>query len=221
MQFLCSILIQLINKLKKSLTISHSHCLFNLYSPPTSNPIHKIHLQSTQFPHSTSWSSSTNNSSSSTNHSPPPSRSAGCYSHLFFTVIIIWFVWWMRYSALTNTALALEERKEKSRFNKTLLDTWQSNNCTHCPSLKYSFSVVLNFFEYLTNSFLRCSTACLPVDPGMNPTTSLTASNSFLMALAISLQLKINRISRKFNWISIAVNKRNRILSLVKLSVKL
>lgn len=55
------------------------------------------------------------------------------------------------------------------------------------PSLKYSLSVVLNFFEYFTNSFFRCSTACFPDVPGMNPTTSFTASKSFLMALAISL----------------------------------
>lgn len=58
---------------------------------------------------------------------------------------------------------------------------------TYCPSLKYSFSVVLNFFEYLTNSFFRCSTACLPVTPGINEPISLTTSSSFFMALAISL----------------------------------
>lgn len=31
------------------------------------------------------------------------------HSHLFLTVIMIWLVWWIRYSALTNTALALVE----------------------------------------------------------------------------------------------------------------
>lgn len=71
---------------------------------------------------------------------------------------------------------------------------------THCPSLKYSLSVVLNFFEYLTNSFLRCSTACLPDDPGMKPTTSLTASKSFLMALAISL-IENKRFSIKSEFV--------------------
>lgn len=76
---------------------------------------------------------------------------------------ITWFVTWTRNNALTNTASA-------------------------CPSLKYSFKVVLNFFEYLTNSFFLCSTACFPDDPGMKPTTSFTASSSFLMALAISLK---------------------------------
>lgn len=59
---------------------------------------------------------------------------------------------------------------------------------THCPSLKYSFSVLLNLLLYFTNSLLRCSKACLPADPGMKPATSLTASNSFFIALAISLR---------------------------------
>lgn len=74
---------------------------------------------------------------------------------------------------------------------------------THCPSLKYSLSVVLNFFEYFTNSFFRCSTACLPDVPGMNATTSFTASNNFLMALAISLQNMIILNENLFldNWI--------------------
>lgn len=75
---------------------------------------------------------------------------------------LTWFVTWTRNNALTKTASA-----------------W--------PSLKYSLSVVLNFFEYFTNSFFRCSTACFPDVPGMKPTTSFTASSSFLMALAISL----------------------------------
>ena len=44
-----------------------------------------------------------------------------------------------------------------------------------------------NFFEYFTNSRLRWSSACFPVGPGMNADTSVTQSNSFLMALAISL----------------------------------
>lgn len=65
---------------------------------------------------------------------------------------------------------------------------------TYCPSLKYSFSVVLNFFEYFTNSFLRCSTACLPVTPGIKFPISLTTSSSFLMALAISLKISGNKI---------------------------
>lgn len=78
---------------------------------------------------------------------------------------LTWFVTWTRNKALTKTASA-------------------------CPSLKYSFNVVLNFFEYFTNSFLRCSTACFPDVPGMKPTTSFTASSSFLMALAISLLIK-------------------------------
>lgn len=76
---------------------------------------------------------------------------------------VTWFVTCTRNNALTKTASA-----------------W--------PSLKYSFNVVLNFFEYFTNSFFLCSTACFPEDPGMNPTTSFTASSSFLMALAISLK---------------------------------
>uniref|UniRef100_A0A2M4C673 Putative secreted protein n=1 Tax=Anopheles marajoara TaxID=58244 RepID=A0A2M4C673_9DIPT len=80
---------------------------------------------------------------------------------------MIWFVWCIRYRALTKTAFA-------------------------SPSLKYSFSVVLNFLEYLTNSFFRCSTACLPEEPGMKPTTSFTASSSFLMALAISFIVSRN-----------------------------
>ena len=67
------------------------------------------------------------------------------------------------------------------------LSTWSYKNKTYCPSLKYSFNVLLNRFENLTNSRLRCSKACFPVLPGMNPATSFTASSSFLIALAISL----------------------------------
>lgn len=113
------------------------------------------------------------------------------YSHLLLVVPIIWFVWWIKYSALINTAFAL--KWEGTRLWTGLKITHKS---TYCPSLKYSLRVVLNFFEYLTNSFLRCSTACFPDEPGMNPTTSLTASNNFLMALAISLEnLKIFEVS--------------------------
>lgn len=81
--------------------------------------------------------------------------------------------------------------------------TWTRNKAltktaSAWPSLKYSFNVVLNFFEYFTNSFLRCSTACFPDVPGMKPTTSFTASSSFLMALAISLivndKLKVTNV---------------------------
>ena len=61
---------------------------------------------------------------------------------------------------------------------------------SYCPSLKYSFSVLLKRLENLTNSLFRCSRACLPVVPGMKPATSFTASSSFLIALAISLKRK-------------------------------
>lgn len=74
---------------------------------------------------------------------------------------------------------------------------WRCQKATYSPSLKYSLSVVLNFFENLTNSFLRCSTDCLPEAPGIKPTTSLTASSNFLMALAISLQYAEHWISMK------------------------
>lgn len=87
--------------------------------------------------------------------------------HRINSIKLTWFVTCTRNRALTNTASA-----------------W--------PSLKYSLSVVLNFFEYFTNSFFLCSTACLPGIPGIKATTSFTASRSFLMALAISLQ-KIKR----------------------------
>jgi hypothetical protein len=66
------------------------------------------------------------------------------------------------------------------------------NTASASPCLKYSFKVLLNLFEYLTNSLLRCSSACLPVLPGMKPFTSLTASNNLLMALAISLIVSRN-----------------------------
>merc|ERR1712127_945889 len=49
-----------------------------------------------------------------------------------------------------------------------------------CPSRKYSFNVVLNRLEYLTNSRFRCSSLCFPDANMMNPATSLTASSSFL-----------------------------------------
>lgn len=79
-----------------------------------------------------------------------------------------------------NTASALQHTRQRSNFSKYLP--------TYSPCLKYSFKVLLNLFEYLTNSLLRCSSACLPVLPGMKPFTSLTASNNLLMALAISLK---------------------------------
>jgi len=59
---------------------------------------------------------------------------------------------------------------------------------SYCPSLKYSFNVLLKRLENLTNSLFRCSKACLPAVPGMKPATSFTASSSFLIALAISLK---------------------------------
>lgn len=121
------------------------------------------------------------------------------YSHLFFTVIMIWFVWCIKYSALTNTALAL--KKKDNILNVWSIHFYSSHilYVTYCPSLKYSFNVVLNFFEYFTNSFFRCSTACFPDVPGIKPTTSLTASSNFLMALAISLCILI-RINYQIHW---------------------
>lgn len=62
---------------------------------------------------------------------------------------------------------------------------------TYCPSLKYSLRVLEKRLEYLTNSLLRCSNACLPT-PGVNVDTSFTASNNFLIADAISLEELIN-----------------------------
>lgn len=92
-----------------------------------------------------------------------------------------------------SSALLSKERSRKLHLacGKSILFeiqlSWNISQDTHCPSLKYSFRVVLNFLEYFTNSFFLCSTACLPERPGMKPTTSLTASSSFLIALAISL----------------------------------
>lgn len=71
--------------------------------------------------------------------------------------------------------------------NCPLINRW-SIIWSYCPSLKYSFSVLLKRLENLTNSLFRCSKACLPAVPGMKPATSFTASSSFLIALAISLK---------------------------------
>lgn len=57
---------------------------------------------------------------------------------------------------------------------------------TYWPSLKYSFRVLENLLEYLTNSLFLCSKACFP-GPGVYDDTSLTASNNFFIADAISL----------------------------------
>lgn len=61
---------------------------------------------------------------------------------------------------------------------------------TYSPSRKNSFSVLENRLENLTKSRFRCSSCCFPSEPGINPVTSFTASNSFLIALAISLRNK-------------------------------
>merc|ERR1719402_1062321 len=84
------------------------------------------------------------------------------YSHLSFTVIMTMLVWWIRYVAEVKTVVG-------------------------CPSLKYSLRVLENFLLYFTNSLFLCSSACLPCAPGMYADTLLTASSSFLIALAISL----------------------------------
>lgn len=64
------------------------------------------------------------------------------------------------------------------------------SHTTYSPSLKNSFRVLENRLENLTKSRFRCSSCCFPSEPGINPVTSFTASNSFLIALAISLQNK-------------------------------
>ncbi len=84
---------------------------------------------------------------------------------------------------MNNCIQELEDSFDSIELRKNL----DCKEYTHCASLKYSFNVVLNFFEYLTNSFFLCSTACFADVPGMNGAASLTASNSRLMALAISL----------------------------------
>jgi len=80
---------------------------------------------------------------------------------------------------------------------------------TYCPSLKYSFRVFENRLENLTNSLFRCSRACFPLDPGMKAATSFTASRSFLIAEAISLQKeKCRVIDKNYNKHSIHHHKK-------------
>lgn len=79
---------------------------------------------------------------------------------------------------------------------------------SYCPSLKYSFSVLLKRLENLTNSRFRCSKACFPVVPGMNPATSFTASSSFLIALAISL--------KRTKWVLKHINQQPQYMSKLK-----
>lgn len=87
----------------------------------------------------------------------------GNYSHLFLTVIIIWLVWWIRYRALTNTALALGNFKYEQWLDEFF---WLYCSKYYLLALLEvllkgcaEFLRVLNklFFALLDSLFARCA----------------------------------------------------------------